>query len=484
MKTIKLRPYQDKAVEQCREAIRHGKSKMILCSPTGSGKTFIFSYMAMLAIQKGKKVLIVTDRIELMKQTGGSLQALGVDALEIKAGHHPDLSGQLYTAMVETLARRMKKKAYQTLLSNFDLIVFDEAHKQTFNKLFEYITEGTVVIGATATPHRKSSQTSLEEFYDTLIDVIQIPELIEQGFLSVPVSYGVPADLSEVKKSRGDYDVNQMGTAFTKNRVFDGVVANYKRLAAGKKALAFSPNIESSQRLTEELQQAGINAKHLDSTMASGERKMILKWLEETPNAVLSNVGILTTGFDCPTIEVIILYRATTSLPLFLQMVGRGSRVTSDKNEFIILDFGDNFYRHSMWEYPREWTLQRPEKSEGVAPVKNCPECQRIVAASVMECPECGHIFKVEKKKVKEFAELELLPGYAVRSIAKKKGLEEKAKMTKAGLIKPVWVLHQLRSREQAKEFADLMGYKKGWLWYAEKNFKNLPWLRAKQETA
>jgi superfamily II DNA or RNA helicase len=285
MQKINLRPYQQKAVNLCRDAIRQGKKRMILCSPTGSGKTFMFSYMVALAIAKGKKALILTDRIELMKQTGGSLQALGVDPLEIKAGKYPDLSGQLYTAMVETLARRMKKPRYQKLIKSFDLIICDEAHKQAFNKLFPFISDSTVVIGATATPHRKGSQTALDEFYQTLIDVVQIPELIELGFLSRPISYGIPADLSGVRKVRGDYDVNQMGDAFTKNRVFDGVVDNYKRLTPGKKALAFSPNIESSQRLTAELQQGGINAKHLDSTMSKTEREEVLHWLKETPDA-------------------------------------------------------------------------------------------------------------------------------------------------------------------------------------------------------
>ena len=88
-----------------------------------------------------------------------------------------------------------------------------------------------------------------------------------------------------------------------------------------------------------------------------------------------------------------------------------------------------------------------------------------------------------KKKEVKEFAELELLPSYAVRSIAKKKGLEEKARMTKAGLIKPVWVLHQLKSRAEAVRYATMMGYKPGWVWYATKTYKNLPWLRVRQET-
>jgi superfamily II DNA or RNA helicase len=192
----------------------------------------------------------------------------------------------------------------------------------------------------------------------------------------------------------------------------------------------------------------------------------------------------LTTGFDCPSIEVIILYRATTSLPLFLQMVGRGSRIAPGKDRFTILDFGDNFSRHNFWHAQREWTLNKEEKREGVAPVKECPECNYMLAASAMECPECGHIFKTaeQAKKEREFAELALLDAWQIRQVAKEKSVSELAEMAKAGLVKPTWAIHQIYDRSEAKEFARLMGYKSGWLWYAEKTFKNLPWLRAQKQ--
>lgn len=176
---IQLRPYQEQAVRQMREQIKRGKTRLILCSPTGSGKTVIFSYMAHSAYQKGRSVLIVTDRIELLKQSGGALNRLGIIPYEIKAGHEPvTLTGQVYVAMVETLARRVKDARYQKMMAGFDVVIFDEAHKQAFNKLMPYVGPASVVIGATATPHRQGSQKSLDEFYQDIIEVTTIPELV------------------------------------------------------------------------------------------------------------------------------------------------------------------------------------------------------------------------------------------------------------------------------------------------------------------
>lgn len=476
---LKLRPYQQKAINELRAAILAGKRRLILCAPTGAGKTVMFSAMAKSAHDRGKSVLIVSDRIELMKQSGGALNRMGLNPVEIKAGHTPrTMTGQMYTAMVETLARRMKDARYQRLVHSFDVIVFDEAHKQAFNKLFPYISDKTVVIGATATPYRTGKQKALKEFYDDIIETIDIPALIDQGYLAQPISYGVPVDLSEIRMKGGDYDEGEMGRVFSKNKVFDGVIENYLKLTPGRKALSFSASIESSQELTSRMQEAGVNARHLDSNMGRFERVKTIAWFRRTPDAVLNNVGILTTGFDAPEVEVVILYRATTSLPLFLQMVGRGSRIADGKENFTILDFGENIHRHGFWEQPREWSLEKPKKKKklGASPVKNCPSCNALVAVAVRTCPYCAHEWPVtpQEKKERQFAELRRLDPKKVRKMARTMTIEEKAEMTKAGLIKPFWVLHNLKDRDEAKEYIRLMGYKPGFWYYNKDRFPNL----------
>lgn len=473
---LNLRPYQTRALDLLRSEIKQGRKRIILCAPTGAGKTVIFSAMAYNAIQKQKCVLIVTDRLELLNQSGGALNRLDLHAEMISAGTECRFDQPLYVAMVETLHRRLKDARYLKLLQSFDLIIFDEAHKQAFTKLFEHLPEAVVVIGATATPYRDGNQDSLRDFYTGLIEAATVDELLQSGYLCQPVYYGTPVDLSGVKKRGSDYDSDSLADMYSKNKVFAGVTENYSRICPGQKTLVFCANIRSSLELCANMQASGINARHLDSTMSDYERHQVLNWFSSTPDAVLCNVGILTTGFDCPDVQVVILYRATKSLPLYMQMIGRGSRIAPEKDGFIILDFGNNVHRHGLWEQERKWTLDKKKKKAGIAPMKDCPACDAIVAATVMVCPSCNHEWdRRQREKEIEFAHLRLLNPPTVRNIALGKSIEERAEMCKAGLIKPFWVLHNLTSIEEAKQFVSCMGWKwSGWWYYNEKRFPNL----------
>lgn len=475
---IELRPYQQNAITQTRKMILEGKKRFVFCSPTGSGKTYTFSFLVKSAIEKGKRVLILTHRIELLTQAGGSLSNLGLNPVKIEAGKKVGyFSSQLYTAMIETISRRMDKLEYIQFVQSLDLIIIDECHFGNFDKFFSQISKQTVVIGFTATPHREKNQISLDRFYEGLIEVISIPELIDQGYLSQPLTYGVKMDLSSVAKKGNDYDADSLGSFMTETKVYEGVIENYKTICPKTKALAFCPNIKSSEKLRDELIEAGLNARHIDAGFSKRDRSKMLEWFKSTPDAILCNVGILTTGFDEPTIQTIILYRATKSLPLFLQMVGRGARVISGvKDKFTVLDFGNNVREHDFWEAERTWSLKKKKKKDGTPPVKECKSCGALLPASVMECPHCGYVFpRPEKSKEEaEIAYLQLLTKQQRMKKAEKGSIAEKAAMAKAKLIHPYWVLHKLKSREDAIEFIGLMGYKKGWIHMNKDRFKCL----------
>jgi superfamily II DNA or RNA helicase len=473
---IQLRPYQQAAIEQVRAEIQNGAKRIILCAPTGAGKTVMFSFIVASALKRGKRVMIVTDRIELLTQAGGALQSLGINPARIEAGIDPGKLEPCYTAMVETLNRRLSRLDYLNLIESLDVIIFDEAHKQSFNKLFPYIHHRTVVIGATATPHREGGQESLDEFYEAIVNVASIPELIQLGFLAHPLSYGVPVDLSAVHTRAGDYDLNEMGREYSQQKVYRGVIANYNTICPGKKAILFAANIASSVEVCAELVRAGLPAQHLDSNMSAEERRDALSWFADTGNGILCNVGILTTGFDEPTIEAVILYRATKSLPLFLQMVGRGSRVLPGKRAFHILDFGNNIQKHGFWEEDRVWGLEKKKKKDGVAPVKECKSCHALVRASAKECDYCGAEFERSEKEKEEdeVAALKLLTKREAMSRAVIGDLSEKARLVQAGVIKATWVLHNLKSFEEAKAFTVLLGYKAGWWFHNRNRFQNL----------
>ena len=461
MSILELREYQKQYVDGLQNSFKKGNKKIVLCAPTGSGKTVMFSYMCKNAFTKNKKILILTDRKELFSQSDSVLLKLGLKPQLIKPNSKVDLNENLFVGMIQTVMRRIE--ILKEWIDSLDLIIIDEAHKSIFDGLFDYINKKTYVIGATATPHREGKQLSLEKFYDDIIQVIDTPDLIESGNLSTPVSYGVKVDLKGVKTKAGDYDEKSMADKYSEIQLYHGVYDNYTRICNGKKAIIFAPSRDSSVELVNSFVSKGLNAKHVDCYMDN--RDEIIEWFEKTEGAILSNYGILTTGFDCPTIEVVILYRATKSLPLFLQMVGRGSRVTPTKNEFTILDFGNNIQRHHYWEAARKWNLKKKEKKECAAPIKECPDCCYLMAARIMECPECGHVFEKSEKEKEEdvIVELQKLSSNALKSKIQGATFKELEMIQKAKGYKVSWIFHQLKTKEDYFAYEKYMGYKKGW---------------------
>ena len=465
-----------------RDAIRQGNRRVILCAPTGAGKTVIFSSMVRSALAKGNNVLIVTDRVELLTQTDGALTRFEISPEYIRQGQKHLQPSPCYIAMIESLNRRMHKDEYIEMMQGIDVVIIDEAHKGSFDKLFPFIPEKATVIGATATPHREGNQIALKEFYSKIVDPVTIRELIDNGYLATPTTYSVPVDLTGVRMYNGDYDAAQLGAAYSKQKVFRGVITNYLLYCEGKKALAFSANIASSIELCNELQDAGLPARHLDSTMKADERQEILAWFKASTNGILCNCGILTTGFDDPNVEVVILYRATKSLPLYLQMCGRGSRVTPTKKEFTILDFGNNREQHKAWEVDRVWKLEKkPKKAKGVAPQKNCRKCGYMMPSGLAECPMCHYVAPVKIGEMGEEVILQINPNYTpsdYRKIAKEATLEEVAALIKLKKIKLYWVLHSLiNDKHTAKHLLNLCGYKRGYFMILQdlKNEHNQP---------
>jgi len=461
MSVLKLRDYQEQYILDLQKSFQNGHKQVILCAPTGAGKTIMFSYMCKNAFNKNKKILILTDRKELFSQSDSIISKLNLIPQLIKPNSKIDLNENLFIGMVQTVMRRIE--LLKEWIYSLDFIIIDEAHKSIFDNLFEHINKNTYVIGATATPHREGKQNSLKKYYTDIIQVIDTPELIEKGNLSKPSSYGVRVDLKGVKTKGGDYDEKSMADKYSEIQLYHGVYDNYTRICNGKKALVFCPNIDSSIELVNSFQQKGLPAKHVDCYMDN--RDEVLEWFENTPGAILSNYGILTTGFDCPTIEVVILYRATKSLPLFLQMVGRGSRVTPTKNEFTILDFGNNIKRHNYWEDSRIWSLDKKEKKQGEAPIKECPECLALLPMKIKECNYCGYCFPKTVKEIEEelVVELEKLSNDKLKKEIETADFKKLHLIATAKGYKKTWIFHQLKTNKDFFDYEKYMNYKSGW---------------------
>ena len=434
----------------------------------GAGKTVMFSYMIAQHIKKGGKVLVLTDRKKLLHQATSSFHHFGIEPQHITADTKEITNTNCTVAMVETLYRR--REAYKAFIESCTMIVIDEAHKTCFEKLFEYFNYNTFVIGATATPFRTGQQSSMDVYYQDIIQDIDTIDLLKIGKLSKCRTFGIDVPLDNVKKTAGDFNGKSLGQMYDENRIYDGVAENYIKHSNNTKAICFASSIQSAERLYAELDMKGINCLIVHSNKSEEWNDYCLETFEQAPSnetLILINVGILTAGYDCPDIQTVILYRATTSLPLFLQMVGRGSRITTNKESFILLDFGNNIKRHNFWESPRIWDLKKKRKAKGVAPIKECPICESFLPASAKECGYCGHEFKEtpEEKLTKKIAELKELS----RNDILDQDLKDKVLLCKAKVISPFWVLHNLKDIEEARIFCTLMGYKKGFE-YANKN--------------
>jgi superfamily II DNA or RNA helicase len=354
-----LYAYQQQSIEEIFSRLQDHPSRynLLYQLPTGGGKTVIFSEIARRYIQNtGKKVLILTHRIELCNQTDTMLREFGVNSMVINSAvkEIPVPNEHMcFVAMVETLNNRLRDKILT--LDSIGLMIVDEAHHNSFGKLFKFYEKG-VVLGVTATPLSSNINIRMKDTYDELIVGESISSLVEKGFLAKATTYHYHVGLTSLKVGRnGDYTVSSSERIYNNYAMQDKLLSAYREKCLGKKTLIFNNGIATSQYVYASFQEAGYEIRHLDHTYSAGERKEILKWFRDTPDGILTSVSILTTGFDEPSVECIILNRATRSLTLYFQMIGRGSRVLANKKNFTVIDLGNNMNRFGLWDDPVNW---------------------------------------------------------------------------------------------------------------------------------
>ena len=325
--------------------------------PTGGGKTVVFSEIAKRYItETKKKVVVLTHRIELSTQTSKMLSGFGVKNMIINS-EVKELKDQneylCFVAMVETLNNRLQEGMVQ--LNNVGLVIIDEAHYNSFRKLFKYF-ENSIILGVTATPLSSNIKLPMKDNYKKLIVGESIASLIKKKFLAKANVYNYDVSLRSLKLGiSGDYTVKSSDELYGNQNMLGKLLSAYEEIAKGTKTLIFNNGINTSRYVYEIFKKAGYNVRHLDNKNSATERRNILEWFAETPDAILSSVSILTTGFDEPTVETIMLNRATRSLTLYFQMIGRGSRILPDKNDFTVVDLGNNVARFGLWEAPIDW---------------------------------------------------------------------------------------------------------------------------------
>lgn len=399
---IKLRPYQERAVEKLRQEYSAGRKSVLFVLPTGGGKTFVFSYMAKSATAKNNRVLILVHRRELLDQASRSLSSLGVDHGLIMPGEYGHASA-VAVASVQTLERRLA-----TSDMRFDFIIVDEAHHAvaaTWAKILASFS-GARILGVTATPARTNGQ-GLSTAFESMVHGPSISELIKEGFLVQPEVYAYhhEIDLSGVKKTGGDFDKKGLSERVDRATITGSAVEHYRRLSPNEPAIAFCASISHAQHVAEEFNAAGFRAVALHGGMGDNIRRQAIDDLASGRVDVLASVDLISEGTDIPVASTAILLRPTQSLALYLQQVGRVLRPAPGKLRGLILDHVGNCFRHGLPDDDQKWSLQGrasraviPDDSD-VPTIRQCKSCFAVFE-SKSSCPYCGSVAETRPRNI------------------------------------------------------------------------------------
>lgn len=423
-----LRDYQTEAISKLYQNWDRGIRRQLLTLPTGGGKTVIFSAIARDHIKEN--ILVVAHREELITQAAVKLEAVtGIQPGIIKAGY-PYTDSPLQVASIQTLARRRKYPPAQ-------LVIVDECHHSaaaSYRDLFDTYPESKI-LGVTATPRRIDGY-GLSDLFDELVIGSTVRQLMADGHLCTYKLIAGFAKLGLFAPKGREFTKKELERAAKKLDPED-VLKCYEQFLSNKKTLIFAANVAHSQGITAKLNDAGIPTEHLDGTTPNAERRAILQRFRSGETLVLSNCGILTEGFDCPDIEAVQCARPTTSISLWLQIVGRALRPSPGKENAVIVDQTDNWYRLGLPCDDREWSLAAEPSEEDSPGVKHCGQCHHVFkpmealiqlktiwdnAAGMFRqmlstlCPNCGHEVlwhlseggTMPEKEAKEQLELEI----------------------------------------------------------------------------
>lgn len=443
-----LREYQTKAVAAIRDAYRRNVRRPLLVLPTGGGKTVIFSYITATAASRGKNVLVLVHRVELLRQTSAKLTEFGVPHGLINPQYKPRYHEQVQVASVQTVVKRLQH------LTPPDLIVVDEAHHAsagTWQKILDAFPDA-LTLGVTATPVRADGK-GLDDAFDEIVQGPTVRSLINDGYLVTPRVFApVSIDTSSLHKRMGDFDKHESAQMMDKPTITGDAVAHYMRLCDGQPAVAFCVTVDHARHVAQEFRIRGYAAEAVDGAMDDADRKRILDGLGNGSVQVVCSCDLISEGTDIPAIACAILLRPTMSEGLYIQQVGRALRVMEGKEHAIILDHVGNTLRHGLPDMERTWSLngrpkgKRKASDEPSIGIKQCKRCFAVFAPA-HACPECDTAVEVQGRKI------EKVDGELTEITA----AERKMKRMEVG---------QARTMDDLKRIASERGYKRGWVYH------------------
>lgn len=435
---IKLRDYQNELYTKCHQCFVNGNKRILLQSPCGSGKSFIFIQMCISASKKGN-VLILVHRKELKEQHIELFKSFNVNMSNIRVA--------LFYSEYRQLGMHDKP----------NMIVCDEAHwiPKTLRKVLDYYD--CCCVGFTATPTRLQND-SMGDVYEQLITGVSVKYLINNNCLS-PYEYYAPTliDVTRLTTKGNDYDLEDCVKALSNKAIYGNILKTFVELAKNKKTIAYCSSIKHSKEIVELFNDNGFKACHIDGTMSKKERNKIMFDFRNGKIQIISNVNLIIEGISVDDCECCLLLRPTMSVTIYIQSAMRCMRYKEGKKA-IIIDYVSNYFEHGLPDDDREWSLdgiqkkRRSVNEDGSFTVRSCPKCYKIFQTA-NKCPYCGYEYEVTGRELKQMQEVEL----------KRITEEEKVALEKQKKIARMEV-GKARTKAELIKIAQSRGYAMSWV--------------------
>lgn len=344
---MELRPYQQEAKDAIFEQWDNGVKKTLLVLPTGCGKTVVFAKVTEDCVRQGNRVLILAHRGELLDQAADKLMKTTGLGCALEKAENTCL-GSWFRVVVGSVQTLMRQKRLDQFPEDFfDTIIIDEAHhciSDSYQKVLKHFPDAQI-LGVTATPDRGDMQ-NLGQFFESLAYEYTLPKAIKEGYLTPIKALTIPLkiDMSSVSVQAGDFKISDIGTAL--DPYLEGIAEEMKKYCSDKKTVVFLPLVKTSQKFRDLLNEHGFQTAEVNGN--SHDRAEILADFEEGKYNVLCNSMLLTEGWDCPSVDCIVVLRPTKVRSLYCQMVGRGTRLFPGKDHLLLLDFLWHTERHEL----------------------------------------------------------------------------------------------------------------------------------------
>lgn len=366
--TLSLRDYQEEALAEVNRNLALGHDRQLLVIPTGGGKTVIFATgisRRRMNNPRDLPTLVLAHRDELISQAVGKLCDIDPElefSVGVVKGAKNQVDRPVVVASIQTLAR--ERRLHQ-MPREWQTIVIDEAHhaaSDSYMKVLEYL-QAELYLGVTATPDR-TDKRRLDKVFPTVAMEVSIDQLIQRGYLVPPRGkrIGIEVDLGSVKQRGGDFQDGALGDALEAANAPAEILSAYLEHGENRKGLIFCPTVSMAHHTAEILRSAGVRAEALDGSTHASERRAILERLRTGQTRLVVNCGVLTEGFDEPSVSLVVVARPTKSRSLYCQIIGRGLRLHPDKEDCLVLDLAGASDELSIQSLPAFFGLKDDEE--------------------------------------------------------------------------------------------------------------------------